>query len=128
MSYDPRLLFAQICVRLDETPACSLLDLSREFHVGSRTIHNTVTSMTGGVKFNSFKDDILIARLTRLFVARPFSPIKEISFGLGYKSVRAFARAVRRACGVSPTEFHKRILGEAAAQKTRGLKASATVN
>ncbi len=128
MSYDPRLLFAQICVRLDETPSRSLLDLSRDFHVSSRTIQNVVASMTGGTKFSSFKDDILIARLTRLFVARPPSPIKEISSALGYKSLRAFARAVLRASGVSPTEFHNRILGQAAAQKIRGLKASATVN
>ena len=127
MSYDPRLLFAQICVRLDETPARSLLDLSREFHVGSRTIQNVVATMTG-VKFSSFKDDILIARLTRLFVARPFSPIKQISFELGYKSGRTFARAVRHACGVTPPEFRNRIVGEAATQKTRALKASATVN
>lgn len=128
MPYEPGLLFAQICVRLDETPARSLLDLSREFHVSSRTIQNVVASMTGGAKFATFKDDTLIARLTRLFVARPFSPLKEISLNLGYKSVPTFARAVRRASGVTPTEFHKRVLGQAAAQKTRGLKTSATVN
>lgn len=128
MSYDPRLLFAQICVRLDETPSRSLLDLSRELHISSRIIQNVVASMTGGTKFSSFKDDILIARLTRLFVAQPFSPIQEISSALGYKSLRAFARAVRRASGVSPAEFHKRILGEAAAQKTPGLKAAAKAN
>ena len=128
MSHDPRLLFAQICVRLDETPARSLLDLSREFQVSPRNIQNVVASMTGGVKFSSFKSDILIARLTRLFVARPFSPIQEISSGLGYRSLRAFTRAVRLASGVSPAEFHKRILGEAAAQKTPGLKASTKAN
>lgn len=128
MSYDPRLLFAQICVRLDETPSRSLLDLSRELHISSRIIQNVVATMTGGTKFTSFKDDILIARLTRLFVAQPFSPIQEISSALGYKSLRAFARAVRRASGVSPAEFHNRVLSQAAAQKTRGLKASGTVN
>ena len=127
MSHDPRLLFAQICVCLDETPARSLLDLSREFHVGSETIQNVVASMTG-TKFASFKDDILIARLTRLFVAHPFSPINEISLDLGYKSDRTFARAVRHASGVTPAEFRSRIVGEAAAQKTPPLKASAKAN
>ena len=127
MSYDPRLLFAQICVRLDETPARSLLDLSREFHVGSQTIQNVVATMTG-TKFTSFKDDILITRLTRLFVARPFSPINEISSDLGYKSGRTFARAVRHASGVTPAEFRNRIVGEAATQKAPALKSSATVN
>jgi len=129
MWYDSRLLFAQICIRLDHTPACSLVGLSREFQVGARTIQNIVTSMTGGVTFSSFKDDILIARLTRLFLARPFSPVKELSFDLGYKCSRTFARAVRRACGVSAAELRKRIVSEAAAQKTpSATKAATTVH
>lgn len=126
--YDPRLLFAQICVRLDETPARSLLDLSREFHVDSRTIRSVIASMSGGVKFSSFKDDILIARLTRLFVARPHATIEEVSMDLGYKSERTFARAVCRASGVTPAEFRDRIVGEATAQKAPGPKVSAAVN
>lgn len=124
MSYDPRLLFAQICVRLDQTPACSLSDLSREFQIDIRTIQNVVASMTGGAKFSSFKDDILIARLSRLFLAKPSSPVNELSLELGYKSREAFARAVRRASGASPAHLRNRIVGEARAQKTPCLKAS----
>src|SRR5436190_9932527 len=109
MSYDPKLLFADVCVLLERTPARSLIDLSREFQVATRTIQGIVTEMTGGGKFTSFRADLLIARLTRLFLARPNSPIKEISFELGYKSSRTFARAVRRACGDSPAELRKKI-------------------
>lgn len=118
MSYDPRLLFAQICVRLDQTPGSSLLALSREFHVAARTIQNVVATMTGRT-FNSFKDDILVARLSRLFTTRPASSIKEMSFDLGYKSSRSFARAVRRACGVSPAELREQVVAEAASQGAR---------
>ena len=118
MWYDSRLLFAQICIRLDHTPACSLAGLSREFQVCARTISKYRYTHDRRRKFSSFKDDILIARLTRLFLARPFSPVKELSFDLGYKCSRTFARAVRRACGVSAAELRKRIVSEAAAQKT----------
>ena len=128
MSYDPRLIFAQICVCLDQTPARSLLYLSREFDIDIRTIQNVIASMTGGVKFGNFKNDILIARLTRLFLAKPSSPISELSLDLGYKSCEAFARAVRRASGVSPAQFRNRVIGEASTQKARVFKASATVN
>ena len=129
MSYDSRLLFAQICIRLDHTPACSLADLSREFQVGTTTIQNVVGSMTGGVKFDNFKDDILVARLTRLFLARHISPLEEISLALGYKSSRTFARAVRRACGVPPAQFRKRIVSQATAQKAlSATQAATTVN
>jgi len=74
MWYDSRLLFAQICIRLDHTPACSLAGLSREFQVGARTISKYRYTHDRRRKFSSFKDDILIARLTRPFLARPFSP------------------------------------------------------
>jgi len=127
MSYDLRLLFAQISVRLDEIPSRSLMDLSREFQVSSRTIQNSVAMMTGR-KFSDFKDDMLIARLTRLFLARPAAPIKELTFELGYKSNRTFARAVRRACGNSPGEFRNRIVSEIAAQKTGRSKARTAIH
>ncbi len=125
MSYDPRLLFAQICVHLDQTPARSLIDLSREFQVGARTIQGVVAEMTGGGKFTSFRDDILIARLTRLFLAQPNSPIKEISFELGYKSSRTFARAVRRAFGASPAELRKQIATDIAGQHAHRPRSAA---
>ncbi|PYT75999.1 MAG: hypothetical protein DMG40_27065 [Acidobacteria bacterium] len=128
MSYDPRLLFAQISIRLDQTPARSLLELSREFQVGADAIQNVVASMTGGVKFTNFKDDLLLAKLTRLFLAKPTSPINELWFELGYKSSRAFARAVRRACGLSPADLRKRVISDVSAQKTPPLKASSMIH
>ena len=125
MSYDPRLLFAQISIRLDQTPARSLLELSREFQVGPRTIQNAIALMTG-TKFSRFKDDVLIARLTRLLLAKPASPIKELWFELGYKSHRTFSRAVRRACGFTPAVLRKRVISDLSAQK-RPLLASTVI-
>lgn len=121
MSHDPRLLFAQICIRLDQTPARSLLDLSRELQVGASTIQNAVASMTG-TKFGDFRDDMLIAHLTRFFLANPVASIKELSFELGYQSDRTFARAVRRACGHSPAELRKRVISDLGTQKKADLK------
>jgi AraC-like DNA-binding protein len=127
MPSDTRLLFAQLSVRLEEIPSRSLMDLSREFQVSSRTIQHSIAMMTGR-KFSDFKDDLLIARLTRLFLAKPLSPIKDVSFELGYKSNRTFARAVRRACGHSPAEFRERVIGEAAAQKKARVPVPRAVN
>jgi AraC-like DNA-binding protein len=128
MAYDPRLLFARICICLDETPSCSLIDLAKKFQVDIRTIDGVVTAMTAGGKFGSFKDDILIAKLTRLFLARPTSSMNELSLELGYKSARTFARAVWRACGASPATLRRKIASEVAAQKAKGAaKAAAKV-
>ncbi len=45
-----------------------------------------------------------------LLVSEPTLPIKAISFALGYKSQRSFARAVRRATGISPEELRSAVV------------------
>lgn len=112
---DPRLLFAKICVLLDQSPSRSLRDLSSEFQVSPKAIEKAVASMTNR-QFAKFRDDILMAKLTRLLVAKPTSSIKELSTGLGYRSVQSFAWHVRRASGVSPARLRIRIVAELAAQ------------
>jgi len=113
--HDLRLLFARICILLDKTPSRSLLDLSREFQVGPNAIQKAVASMTNR-SFTKFKDDVLMAKLTRLLIARPMASVKEMAFDLGYKSVPSFDWHVRRASGVSPARLRLRIAGEMAAQ------------
>ena len=125
MHYDPRLLFAQICIHLDKTPAHSLEDLAGELRVDPGTIESVVTGMTGS-KYSNFKDDILIAKLTRLFLARPNAPMKELSSDLGYRSSRAFAKNVRAACGASAAWLRKRIVAGIQAQKTASAAKAAT--
>jgi AraC-like DNA-binding protein len=116
MAHDARQLFAQISVRLDKSPSCSLMDLAREFRVSTKDIEHVVARMTNRA-FSKFQDDILIAKLTRLFVARPAASIEELSLDLGYKSSRSFARHVRRACGANPQKLRLQIAAEIAAQK-----------
>lgn len=112
---DLRLLFARICIRLDQTPSRSLLDLSREFQVSPKAIQKAVSSMTNR-QFTKFKDDVLMAKLTRFLITRPTASIKELAFDLGYKSVQAFAWHVRRASGDSPARLRIRIAAKMAAQ------------
>lgn len=119
MSADLRLLFAWICVRLDQSPSRSLMDLSRELQVSRMAIQKVVASMTNR-KFSKFRDDILMAKLTRLLIARPLSSIQELSAGLGYRSVGSFAWQVKRASGASPAQLRIRIATELAAQNGAG--------
>ena len=112
---DLRLLFARICVLLDESPSHSLLDLSRKFDVSPNAIQKAVVSMTNR-QFTKFKDDVLMAKLTRLLIARPIASIRDLSIDLGYKSVHSFAWHVRRASGTSPAQLRIRIAAEIATQ------------
>jgi transcriptional regulator GlxA family with amidase domain len=68
--------------------------------------------VTTGKKFSDLREEILIAKVRELFVLQPELAIKEVSFAVGHRSARSFARAVRRACGFSPEEFRSRVTQE----------------
>jgi len=104
MSYDPRLLFEEISICLRESPSKTLLDISKNLQVSRRTIEKAVSTATGGT-FRRLRQEILLARVRNLFASEPTLAIKEICFGVGFKSASSFARAIKRACGSSPEEF-----------------------
>jgi AraC-like DNA-binding protein len=111
VSYDQKLLFNSISRSLQRNPCASLSDLSRELQVSPRTIQTAVRIATGK-KFKDFRRTLLMAKLNSLFASGRTSAIKEFAFEVGYKSPRSFARAVRRACGLTPRELRSNVLNE----------------
>lgn len=85
--------------------------MSWELHISRRTIENAVAAVTGK-KFSELREEILLAKVQSELHARPGSAIKELSREAGYQSPRSFARAVRRAYGVSPKQLRARIAAE----------------
>lgn len=115
-SYTQRQLFSRITLSLQSKPHCSLAELSRELRVGRRTIQNAVSAVTGK-RFRDLRDEVLLEKVKGLLASAPSAAIKEVSFEVGYRSPCAFARAVRRACGISPRQLRSRILEEVLAHK-----------
>ena len=111
MSYDHMVLFSRITLTLQGNPCCSLGELSRELRVSRRTIQNAVTAVTDK-KFMYLRDELLLVRIKNLLASAPNSTIREVSLDAGYRSPRSFARAVRRACGVSPQQLRTLIADE----------------
>jgi AraC-like DNA-binding protein len=111
MSYDPALLFQRISSNLYGNPSLSLAELSQELRVSRRTIQNTVI-VTSGKKFRELRDELLLAKFQCALVTEPSFTIKELSSEIGYGSPRSFARAIRRASGVSPEQLRARLAGE----------------
>ncbi|SRR5712691_2626613 len=97
---------------LQGNPCCSLGALSRELHVSRRTNQNAVSAVTGKT-FRDPRDELLLARVKSLLVSAPNTTIREVSLEAGYRSPRSFARAVRRACGISPQKLRARIASRA---------------
>ena len=111
MSYDHRLLCERISLSLHRKPNASLRELSRELHVSQRTLQNAVRAFAGK-KFSDLREEVLLTRVKNLLASAPTISIRELSLEAGYKSSRSFARALRRACGVSPRKLRRRIARE----------------
>lgn len=73
------------------------------------TLEKAVSDATGKT-FRHFKDEILLHRLVEFFASHATCSIKEASLAVGYKSQRSFARAVKRACGLSPQALRSRMV------------------
>lgn len=108
MSYDHTLLFDAVRLSLHAKPFCSLLGLTQELRVSKGTLEKAVSVATGKT-FRRFREEILVSHLMNSFAARPGCTVREMSVALGYKSPRSFARAIRRASGLSPEELRSRI-------------------
>lgn len=111
MSSDHALLYQAISLSLHRNPSISLWELSRQLRVSRRTLQRAVCSITGK-RFRELREEILLARVASLLMAKPGMAIKELSFETGYSSPRSFARAVRRACGLSPEQLRARYAHE----------------
>src|SRR6266700_3207908 len=72
MSYDPKLLFEQISVCLNENPRKTLEELAQSLRVSKRTIKKTVRSLTGG-NFRHYREEVLMERVKGFF-AMPLEP------------------------------------------------------
>ena len=94
-----------------------LCELSRELHVSRRTIENALAA-AAGKKFRELREEALIAKVQSILVVTPALEIKELADRAGYRSPQAFARAVRRVCGVSPKELRARIAKQQAICET----------
>jgi AraC-like DNA-binding protein len=120
MSYDHRILFQTVLQCLHRSPCSSLGDLSRELGISQRTLQMSINTATGK-PFRDLREEILISRVRGFFISRPTLTIKELSFAVGYKSARSFARAIKRACGISPEELRSSIADAVLTPKVRSI-------
>ncbi len=120
MSYKHQLLLDAISHHLSRTPSCPLTDLSRELCVSRRTIEVAI-SVTTGKTFRGLRVEMLVERVKSLLQSDPMRAIKEMSFDLGYKSPRSFARAIKRACGSAPAQLRSRIIFQLLQDENRSV-------
>ncbi len=104
VSYNQTLVFESISLHLHRNPCTSLGELSGKLRVSRRTLQKVIIVKTGK-GFSDLREEMLVAKARNLFMSQPAWAIKEVSFAVGYRSARSFARAIKRACGSSPEEL-----------------------
>lgn len=109
MSSKQDLLVSAVLRRLNRAPATLLGEIARELHVSTKTLQNVVKLATGKT-FRNLRGELLVRKVNTLLESDPTRPIKDLSFELGYKSPRSFARAVKQGCGSSPEQLRSRII------------------
>jgi AraC-like DNA-binding protein len=104
MSYEIKLLFDTISNQIENEPLVSLSSLSRMFRIGRRTIQNNITAVRG-ITFRKFQEEAVVKKISRLLMAQPTLALKELSYAVGFKSPRSFARSIKRITGMSPKKL-----------------------
>ena len=118
MSYDYDSLFGRIFLYMQNDPCISVGRLSRQLKVSRRTIQEVIR-VRAAKSYRALRQEILVANTRQLFADEPSLAIKEISFAIGFVSARSFARAIRRACGLSPNDLRSCVVHEQAFSRLR---------
>lgn len=111
MSYDYSLLYHDLLARVRLAPSAPLRRLALEMGVTRRTLQAVVSRCAGG-SFGRLRRTELRPVVAALMLERPGLSIKEISSLLGFRTPRAFTRALTRACGQTPSDLRRTLLGE----------------
>ena len=122
MSYDHESLYRRILLHMMREPCISVQNISNELRVSRRTIQSAI--QRGAKKsYSALRREILVAKAIELFSEQTCPAIKEVSFAVGFASPRSFARAIRKATGMSPEHLRSRVLADepALALKTMTL-------
>jgi transcriptional regulator GlxA family with amidase domain len=104
MSYNYDSLFGRIFLYMLKDPCISVERLARELNVSRRTIQGVIRARAGK-SYSALRQEILVAKTRQLFAEDPSLAIKEVSFAVGFVSARSFARAIRRASGLTPEDL-----------------------
>ena len=120
MPHTHNLIFNAVLLRLQRAPCVTLIDLSRDLRASQQTIQKSIC-IASGKTFRDLRVELLVERVKSLLESHPTRSIKEMSFDLGYKSPRSFARAVKRACGSAPAQLRSRIIFQLLQDENRSV-------
>ena len=108
MSYEYESLFRRIFVRMLSDSQVSVGRLSAQLNVSRRTIQDVIRTRTGK-SYRRLREEIFVARARQLLADNPCRSIKEVSYLVGFASTSSFARAVKRATGLSPEDLRSQV-------------------
>ena len=112
MAYNPHMLFDLAKATIVATPTHTLAAISSHLEVERHTLERAFR-LVAGKSFRDFRQSVVLSKACEMLASDPALSIKEIACKLGYKSPRAFARAVYKAFGCCPCVLRARLTGQA---------------
>ena len=110
MSYDFRVLARVTEMRVGARPREATASLCAELKVGRHTLRRALCQERG-TDLRGLRRSAFLAQVRPKLCAVGTS-VKEVAFEMGYADGRSFARAVKRVCGLSPTQLRERLASQ----------------
>jgi AraC-like DNA-binding protein len=108
MTYILQKIFHNVEIELFKNSRTPLDQLSQKLGVGRHTIERA-TLKIAGLSFRNYRQHIILTKALTLIDADNLHSRKEIAFVLGFQSVDAFARFIRRSTGLCFTDLVHRL-------------------
>jgi AraC-like DNA-binding protein len=107
MAYNRTLLMREIDSRLESNPNISLHLLTDDLGVNRHIIERTVRDLKK-VSFRQYRADKIVQKACSLFTCMGSLSIKQIAGRLNFSSPEAFARFIKNATGLTPSQLRNK--------------------
>lgn len=107
MAYTRSRLAESAAALLAERPLRTASDISAHLEIHRHTLLRALQDT--GTSLAKLREQVVLKRLVAHGTTCSSTPLKQVWSGLGFGSASAFARFVRRATGLSPTEVCGRV-------------------
>lgn len=104
--YDMSLLFGRVRACLETDPLQSLGGVASRVHVSPASVRRSIRANVD-MAFRAFKGRLILEKVRQVTAANPSYSVRDVCFAIGYRSPKAFSRAVAKLAGAPPSGLRR---------------------